>query len=236
MDWSDEKLAQLNVEQLKNLLANLDSQRALGRVSADSAEEVAQRITARLPARALSARRARPRALVELDARVARDLGDFAAYLSRHYDLSDGTAREKSVDILGFRPEGGTDKRGLAKAGAAVKKGSMAIDRSIGYRVRDSMASLAFLLLPDQPNEAGRYVILATDDLLESGVPTTDVIPASRNHGWSRDSRGRMRAQPTQNLAEAQTLYEALIASVASKRVADESEGSSQSGSRREKK
>lgn len=222
MEWSDEKLAQLDVDQLKNLLENLDSQRAIGRISADSAQELSQRITARLPARALSARRSRPRALVELDARVARDLGDFAAYLSRHYDLSDGTAREKSIDVLGFRPEAGTDKHGRAKAGTAVKKGNMAIERSIAYRVRDSMASLAFLLLPDQPQETGRYVVLATDDLLESGVPLTEVMPASRDYGWSRDSRGRMRAQPAQNFAEAQTLFEALIARVASKRAADE--------------
>ena len=134
-----------------------------------------------------------------------------------------GIARSKSIDVLGFRPEAGTDKQGLAKVGAAVKKGSLAIDRSIAYRVRDSMASLAFLLLPDQPHESGRYVVLATDDLLESGVPLTEVIPASRDHGWSRDSRARMRAQPAQTFAEAQALYEALIARVASKRVADES-------------
>jgi hypothetical protein len=64
-------------------------------------------------------------------------------------------------------------------------------------------------------------VILATDDLLESGVPITDVMPASRDHGWSRDSRSRMRAQTAANFAEAQQLYEALIARVATKRVVE---------------
>jgi hypothetical protein len=222
MVWSDEKLDELNVEQLKNLFANLGNQRESGRIGADAAEELSQRITARLPAVARNPRRPRPRALIKLDARVAENLGDFAAYLGQRYDLSEGTARERSIDIPGFRPEAGTDKRGLARAGASVKKGSMAIDRFIAYRVRDSMASLAFLLLPDLPHDAGLYVIFATEDLLESGVPITDMIPSSLDHGWSRDSRERLRAQRAGNFAEAQVLYEGLIASLATKRVADQ--------------
>jgi len=222
MDWNDEKLAALSVEQLKRLLENLGIQRAAGRVTEEIAEDLTRRITARLPASALTTRRARPRSLIQLDVRAATALGDFATELGTRYDLTDATAREKSADIVGFRPEVATDKHGLAKAGVSVKKGNMAIDRSIAYRVRDSMASLAFLLLPDQPEQTGRYVILATADLLESGLPITDVMPATRDHGWSRDSRSRMRAQPTANFAEAQQLYETLIARVAAKRVVEE--------------
>jgi hypothetical protein len=218
MDWNDERLAALDPAQLKSLLDNLAVQRAAGRVTEDTAADLTRRITARLPARALTVRRSRPRSLIQLDARVAEGLGGLATELGQRYDLSDDTARRKSADIVGFRPETATDKHGLAKAGIAMKKGSMAIDRSVGYRVRDSMASLAFLLLPDQPQETGRYVILATDDLLESGVPIAEVLPASRDHGWSRKSRERMRAQPVENFAQAQALYEGLIARVAAKR------------------
>ena len=222
LEWGDEKLAQLDVGQLKNLLENLGLQCAMGRVSAEDALDLSQRITARLPARALGTGRTRPRVLVQLDTRIAKELGDFAARLGREYDLSDATAREQSMDVAGFRPEAGPDKRGLAKQGTAVKKGDMSIDRSISYRVRDSLASLAYLLLPDQPHETGRYVILATDDLLESGVPIADVVPASRTLGWSRDRRARMRAQATQNFKEAQALYEGLIARLATKHALDE--------------
>jgi len=222
MEWNDEKLARLDNEQLRNLLENLSKQREMGRVTEEAALELAQRIAARLPARAQTPRRVRSHALIQLDARVATDLGEFAAQLDRQYDLSDGTARKKSIDVLGFRPQVATDKNGLAKAGISMRKGSMAIDRSISYRVRDSMASLAFLLLPAQAHEAGRYVVVATDDLLESGVPITDVMPASRDYGWSRDSRGRMRAQPAQNFADAQKLYEGLIATLAERRVLGE--------------
>lgn len=218
MDWNDEKLAGLDAKQLKALLENLRIQREAGRVSDEAAEDLTRRITARLPASALTARRTRPRALALLDARVAAGLGGLALALGRRYDLSDATARERSAGIVGFRPQASTDKRGLAKAGASMKDGSMAIDRSIAYRVRDSMASLVFLLWPDQPQESGRYVILATSDLLETGLPIAEVLPASRDYGWSRDSRERMRAQPMQNFAEAQKAYEEMIARVANKR------------------
>ena len=50
MDWNDQRLAALGVEQLKNLLANLDAQRAAGRVTGDTAADLTRRIAARLPA------------------------------------------------------------------------------------------------------------------------------------------------------------------------------------------
>jgi hypothetical protein len=222
MDWNDEKLAGLDTPQLKRLLENLRIQRASGRVTDEAAEDLTRRITARLPASALTVRRTRPRALALLDARIAASLGGLASSLSQRYDLSDETARQMSADITGFKPQAATDKRGLAKTGSSVKNGNMAIDRFIAYRVRDSLASLAFLLAPDQPHESGRYVILATEDLLEAGLPIAEVMPASRDYGWSRDSRERMRAQPAESFAEAQRMYEALIARVATKRPEEE--------------
>jgi hypothetical protein len=54
MDWNDERLAALGVEQLKNLLANLGVQRAAGRVTGDTAADLTRRIAARLPANAVS--------------------------------------------------------------------------------------------------------------------------------------------------------------------------------------
>lgn len=222
MDWTDEKLAGLDTPQLKSLLQNLRIQRESGRVTDETAEDLTRRITARLPASALTVRRTRPRALALLDARIAASLGGLANALSQRYDLSEETARLMSVGIAGFKPQAATDKRGLAKTGSSVKNGNMAIDRFIAYRVRDSLASLAYLLGPDEPQEKGRYVILATSDLLEAGVPIAEVMPASRDYGWSRESRERMRAQTVENYAEAQKVYESLIARVATKRLEEE--------------
>lgn len=222
MDWSEEKLATLDKAQLKSLLENLAVQRESGRVSEEAADDLAKRIAARLPASVLTPRRKRSRSLVQLDARIAEALGDLALLLSRRYDLSEETARERSADTAGFKPQALTNKLGHARVGNSVKNGSTAIERFIAYRVRDSLAALAYLLAADQPQNTGRYVVLATSDLLESGVPLAELMPPSGDFGWSRESRERMRAKPTADFAEAETLYEALIARVASKRVVEE--------------
>jgi hypothetical protein len=51
LDWTDDKLRTLSQEQLLNLLANLDRQRQIGRVSEGEAEAVDQRIVALLTSR-----------------------------------------------------------------------------------------------------------------------------------------------------------------------------------------
>jgi hypothetical protein len=218
MDWTEEKLSALGTAELKSLLENLATQRAAGRVSEEIASDLASRITGRLPAGATSPRRKRSRALIALDARVAESLGDLALQLSQRYDLSDVTARARSADTAGFRPQAMINKHGQARAGASMKNGTMAIDRFITYRVRDSLAGLAYVLAADQPTQNGRYVLLATDDLLDSGAPIDEVMPASGEHGWSRASRERIRTQTAADFADAQRLYEELIARVATKR------------------
>jgi len=67
----------------------------------------------------------------------------------------------------------------------------MAIDRYISYRVRDTRASLAFLLFPGEPDAAGRYVLLATDDLLDGEPPSEALCAAGR-----RPRLVRQRARP----------------------------------------
>ena len=49
MVWDDEKLASLDKEQLTNLLNNLHTQLAIGRISEATAQELEGRILSRLP-------------------------------------------------------------------------------------------------------------------------------------------------------------------------------------------
>lgn len=58
LDWTDDKLKLLDQEQLLNLLANLDHQRAIGRVNETTALALEQRITALLTKRNVTKRRA----------------------------------------------------------------------------------------------------------------------------------------------------------------------------------
>jgi hypothetical protein len=57
--WTDEKLAALDSTQLGNLLDNLKTQLASGRVSTEVAADLEKRIESRLPARELTQRRKR---------------------------------------------------------------------------------------------------------------------------------------------------------------------------------
>jgi len=219
MNWTDEKLASLSKEQLITLFENLQTQREAGRVTAQAADDLARLITGRLPANALVPRPKRARSHVLLEGKVAEELGGLAAELETRYDLSSETAKQQSSGVKGFKAQTLTDKRGAPRAGASVKAGRMAIDRYISYRVRDTQASLAFLLFPDQPDASGHYVLLATDDLLD-GEPLSDAYaPLAQDYGWSDGSRERVRAAPAANFAEAQQRYEALIAQVAPARV-----------------
>jgi len=214
MDWNEERLAALGKEQLLNLLQNLQTQRGSGRVAEETAAELEQRIRARLPARAVAVRRKRARSEVQLEARVAQQLGALAVELAERYDLSPATATRASAGTKGFRAQPLTDSKGQARAGGSVKTGQTAIERYISCRMRDSLASLAFVLLADQPQEAGRYVLLGTDDLLDDALPN-EFTPLAEQHGWSIGSRARMRAAPMPNFAEAAQRYEALLARVA---------------------
>lgn len=218
MSWSDEKLVSLSQEQLLNLLDNLKTQRTTGRVSEEAADDLMQRIRARLPARALTVRRKRPRTEVLLEAKVVQELSALAAALGQRYDLSAETALQLSAGIKGFKPLSMTDRRGEPRTGAAVKSGRMAIDRYISYRVRDSLASLAFRLLPDQPKPVGNYVVLATEDLLPSDTSPGDLKPLAKEYDWPDAAHARMRAVTTADFGEAKQRYEELIAQVAAQR------------------
>ena len=57
MEWTDEKLAALDQDQLLSLLANLDHQRAIGRIGDEDADALEARMTRLLSGRHLTKRR-----------------------------------------------------------------------------------------------------------------------------------------------------------------------------------
>jgi hypothetical protein len=215
IEWTDERLDVLDKQQLANLLENLQTQVSGGRVSEATAAELERRIMSRLPVRTGALRRRRPRSEVRLEARVAEQLGGLAVGLARRYDVSADTATRVSSGIKGFRPEPMTDSKGNARAGAAVKNGIAAIERYVGYRSRDSFAALAFVLLAETPEQTGGYVLLATDDLLGDDEAPNEYSQIAGQHGWSANSRARMRARAVSGFEEGAARYEQLIARMA---------------------
>ena len=218
MNWTDEKLAALSQGQLITLFENLQTQREAGRVTAQAADDLTRLITERLPTNALVPRRRRPRSQVLLEGRVAEELAGLAAELESRFDLSPETAKQRSAGIKGFKARALTDKQGASRAASSVKDGRMAIDRYLSYGVRDSRASLAFMLFPEQPDASGHYVLLATDDLLDGEPPSEAYAPLAQGYGWSDDALDHLRVAPAANFTEASERYASLLAQVATAR------------------
>lgn len=191
--WTDERLAALDKAQLTNLLDNLQTQRACGRVSESIAVELEVRIRSRLPARAAAPRRRRPLSEVRMEARATERLGTLAQDLERRFDLSREAAAQASHATKGFKPHSLTDAKGQPRTGAAVKSGAAVVERYVGYRAGDSFAGLAFVVLPGQEPGRGTYVLLGTNDLID-GEACAEYQPVAAEHGWSADSRAGMRA------------------------------------------
>ena len=213
--WTEERLAALDTPQMINLLANLQTQRACGRVSEATAADLEVRIKARLPARAFTVKRTRPRREILLEARAAEQLGALATDLARRYDISAESAIKASAGIRGFRPQPLTDSKGRGRTGASVKGGYAAIERFVAYRCGNSFASLAFILLAGQADGHGQYVLLGTDDVLGAEVVPNEYADVAEQHAWSSASRARMRAESVAGFDEGAERYEALIARMA---------------------
>ena len=213
--WTDDRLAALDKGQLANLLDNLRTQRSNGRVSEATADELEVRIKSRLPARSITPRRKRPISEVRMEARAAEQLAAFAKDLERRFDLTAESAAKASQGTRGFRAHPMTDSKGQPRSGAAVKSGVAVVDRYVGYRCRDSFAGLAFVVLPEQEPGRGTYVLLGTEDLLAVQDGAGTYAPVAAQHGWSAESRARMRAEAMADFDEGAARCEALIARLA---------------------
>lgn len=211
--WTEERLAALDSKELRNLLENLPAQRSAGRISEATAEDLTVRIRSRLPARA-AARRKRPIVEVRMEARAAEQLSSFAKDVASRYDVSPDAARAGAQESKGFRARAMTDSKGQPRSGGAVKSGAASIERYVGFRARDSFAGLAFVVLANQEPGRGYYVVLGTDDLLE-GEADSAYAAVAEQHGWSAESRARMRAHLVSGFDEGAALCEAMIAKIA---------------------
>ncbi len=213
--WTEDKLAALDNKQLLNLLENLATQRGSGRVAEETADRT--RTTHPRPPAVARSRRATQAGAQRSHARgpgrgAARRTGRTTRGALRPQP---GNSHPRLGRHQGLPAPGHDRQQGACARRQRRKNGSAAIDRYIACRVRDSLASLAYVLLADRPQESGRYVLLGTSDLFDEEPPPNEFTALAEQHAWSAGSRTRMRAAPMATYAEAAERFEALIARVA---------------------
>src|SRR6202161_4865754 len=173
VDWSDDRIAALSDQDLKNLLVNAERKSVAG-VIAQCQAEIEKRNAAR-PQKA-----AKPRTeLKEFEHAMSGQLAAVGKEMAAKYDLSEETAKAKSAGVKGFKAHKLLDAKGYAKLGGMQRDGSVAVDRYISYRRGKDIVSLSVFLLKDQPIEAHEFHVIAPKALVEGGKPVAEIRPTA---------------------------------------------------------
>jgi hypothetical protein len=183
VDWSDDKITALSDQDLKNLLANAE-RKSVAKVVAQCKAEMEKRNAAK------PRRGSKPRTEVkEFEHEMSAQIAAVGKEMAAKYDLSEETAKAKSVGVKGFKAHKLLDANGYAKLGGMQRDGSVAIDRYISYRRGKDIVSLSVFLLKDQPVEAREFHVIAPKALLEGGKPVAEIRPtATQSQKQSADS------------------------------------------------
>ena len=170
VDWSDDRIAALSKQDLKNLLANAERK---------SAAEIIARCKAEMDKRDTSKPRkaSKPRTeLKEFEHAMSEQLAEIGKAMAAKYDLSEETAKARSAGVKGFKL---LDSNGYAKLGGMQRDGSVAVDRYISYRRGKDIVSIGVFLLKDQPVEAHEFHVIAPSALLNGGKPIAEIRPTA---------------------------------------------------------
>jgi hypothetical protein len=172
VDWSDDRIAALSKQDLKNLLANAERK---------SAAEIVARCKAEMDKRDTSKpRKASKRTeLKEFEHGMSEQLADIGKAMAAKYDLSEETAKARSAGVKGFKAHKLLDSNGHAKLGGMQRDGSVAVDRYISYRRGKDIVSIGVFLLKDQPVEAHEFHVIAPSALLDGGKPIAEIRPTA---------------------------------------------------------
>jgi hypothetical protein len=173
VDWSEDRIAALSNQDLKNLLVNAERK---------SAAEIIARCNAELEKRnaAKPGKASKPRSeLKEFEHGASEQIAEIGKAMAAKYDLSEETAKAKSVGVKGFKAHKLLDAKGYAKLGGMQRDGSAAIERYISYRRGTDIVSLGVFLPKDAPVEAHEFHVIAPLALLDGGKPIAEVRPSA---------------------------------------------------------
>ena len=171
VDWSDDRIAALSDQDLKNLLANAE-RRAAAEVIAQCKAEMEKRDAAR-PRKA-----SKPRTEVkEFEHDMSAQLAAVGKEMAEKYDLSEETAKAKSAGVKGFRSHKLLDAKGFAKLGGSQRDGTVAVDRYISYRRGNDIVMLGVWLLKDAPVEDHEFHVSGPAEMIDGGKSFAEVRP-----------------------------------------------------------
>src|SRR3979409_514088 len=173
VDWTDDRIAALSDQDLKNLLVNAERK---------SATEIILQCQAELEKRdaAKPRKTAKPRTEIkEFEHDISAQLATVGKEMAEKYDLSEETAKAKSADVKGFRAHKLLDSKGYAKLGGMQRDGSVAIERYISYRRGDDTVYLGVFLKKDAPLEDQEFHVIAPEALREGAKPVAEIRPTA---------------------------------------------------------
>src|SRR3954470_892835 len=173
VDWSDDRIAALSNQDLKNLLVNAERKAAADIIARCNAEM--EKRDASKPRKA-----AKPRTEVkEFEHAMSEALAEIGKAMATKFDLSEETAKAQSVGIKGFKAHKLLDAKGFAKLGGMQRDGSVAVDRYISYRRGTDIVSLSVFLLKDAAVETHEFHVIAPKALLDGAKPVAEIRPTA---------------------------------------------------------
>jgi len=203
--WSEERIAALSNQDLKNLLANAERKAAADIVAQCNAEM--EKRNAAKPGKA-----SKPRTeLKEFEHSMSEQLAEIGKAMAAKFDLSEETAKAKSVGIKGFKAHKLLDSKGFAKLGGMQRDGSVAVDRYISYRRGKDIVSLSVFLLKDASVETHEFHVIAPATLLDGAKPIAEVRPTATEAQKQTADSGLAFT----DLPSAATAFEAALAKIA---------------------
>ena len=203
--WSDERIAALSDQDLKNLLVNAERKSAAEIIALCNAE--LEKRDAAKPRKA-----SKPRTeLKEFEHEMSEQIAGIGKAMAAKYDLSEETAKTRSEGIKGFKAHKLLDAKGYAKLGGMQRDGSVAVDRYISYRRGKDIVSLGVFLLKDQPVEAREFHVIAPLALLDGGKSIAEIRP-SATEAQKQTADGGLAFT---DLSSAAAVFEATLSKIA---------------------
>jgi hypothetical protein len=171
VDWSDDRIAALSDQDLKNLLVNAERKSAAEIITQCRAE--IEKRDAQKPRKA-----AKPRTeLKEFEHDMSGQLAAVGKEMAEKYDLSEDTAKAKSAGVKGFRSHKLLDAKGFAKLGGHQRDGTVAVDRYISYRRGNDIVTLGVWLPKDAAVEDHEFHVSGPAAMIEGGKSFSEARP-----------------------------------------------------------